>query len=360
MAKITLNSSKLRSNYKYLDKIFKKHEIKWAVVTKLLCGNREYLEEVLKLNVDQVCDSRLSSLKMVKSIDPGVETIYIKPPPQKSIPSVVKYADISLNTELKTVGLLSKEAQCQNKIHKIIIMIEMGELREGVMRDRLMDFYLKIFELPNIEVVGIGTNLACLNGVLPNHDKLIQLSLYKQLIEAKFGKRIPLVSGGASVTIPLIFQNLLPRGINHFRVGESLFLGTDVYNGAPLKDLHPDVFKLYCEIIELKNKPSIPIGDMGTNIEGESQRHDINEANKNSHRAIIDIGILDVDKNHVFPADDSYSIIGASSDMFVIDLGDNPKNYKTGDFLEFKLDYLGVLRIMNSKFIDKRFEIENK
>ncbi|MBN1620068.1 alanine racemase [candidate division WOR-3 bacterium] len=356
MAKITLNRSKLSSNYKYLDSLFRKQEIKWAVVTKLLCGNREFLEEVLKLNVGQVCDSRLSSLKTVKSINPGVETIYIKPPPQKSLPSVVKYADISLNTELRTVEMLSGEALKQGKKHKIIIMIEMGELREGVMRDRLIDFYEKIFNLPNIDVVGIGTNLACLNGILPNHDKLIQLSLYKQLIEAKFGRNIPLLSGGSSVTIPLIFQNLLPKGINHFRVGETLFVGTDVYNDKIMKGLYSDVFKLHCEIIELKKKPNIPIGEMGTNVEGESLDYKEKKKKKNSYRAIIDIGILDVDKNHIFPVEKSYSIIGASSDMFVIDLVENPKNLKTGDVLEFSMDYLGVLRTMNSKFIEKKFE----
>ena len=82
---------------------------------------------------------------------------------------------------------------------------------------------------------------------MPNHDKLIQLSLYEQLIEAKFNKQIPYVSGGSSVTIPLMFQNLLPTGINHFRVGESLFLGTDVYHNSTLKKMNHDVFRLYAE-----------------------------------------------------------------------------------------------------------------
>ncbi|MBN1151279.1 alanine racemase [candidate division WOR-3 bacterium] len=356
MAKITLDRTKLRENYSFLYKLFKKQGIQWAVVTKLLCGNRDFLEEVLKLEPFQTCDSRLSSLKTIKSINPKIETIYIKPPPQKSIQNVVKYADISLNTELKTVEMLSEEAVRQKKKHKIIIMIEMGELREGVMRDRLIDFYERIFRLPNIEVTGVGTNLACLNGVLPNHDKLIQLSLYKQLIEAKFGKKIPLVSGGSSVTIPLIFKNLLPKGINHFRVGETLFIGTDVYNDEKMNGLNTDIFKLHCEIIELKKKPSVPTGEMGTNLEGHTPCFDENEKSRDSFRAIIDVGILDVEINHIFPVDTNYSIIGASSDMFVIDIKDNPKNLKTGDYLQFYLDYLGVLRVMNSKFIEKKIE----
>jgi len=354
MAFITLNIEKLKSNFEYLNKLFKEKNIQWSVVSKLLCGNKEYLQELLKFDITQICDSRVTNLKMVKQINPNVETIYIKPPAKRAIKSVVQYADISMNTEFETIKLLSEEAQKQNKIHKIIIMIELGELREGIMREDLIDFYSSVFNLKNIEVVGIGTNLTCLYGVLPNHDKLIQLSLYEQLIEAKFNKKIEYVSGGSSVTIPLLFQNLLPKGINHFRVGESLFLGTDVYNNTPLKKMATDVFVLYAEIIELIEKPLIPDGEMGTNVEGHSTNFDESLAGKTSYRAIIDVGLLDVDEKHIIPIDKKNSIVGGSSDMFVIDISENSKNYKVGDLLEFKLDYMGTLRILNSKYIEKK------
>ncbi len=196
MAFITISSSKLKENFEYLSKLFEENKIQWGVVSKVLCGNRLYLEQLLKLKPPQVMDSRVSNLKMVKTLDPEVETVYIKPPPKRSIKSIVRYADISLNTEFATIRLLSKEAENQNKVHKIIIMLELGELREGVMRDDFVDFFEKVFKLPNIEVVGIGTNLTCLYGVLPNSDKLIQLSLYNQLVESKFERTIPYVSGG--------------------------------------------------------------------------------------------------------------------------------------------------------------------
>ncbi len=356
MAFLTLDPKKLKSNYDYLNNLFKKNEIKWSVVTKVLSGNKLYLTELLKFNIKQVGDSRISNLKTIKSINPKVETIYIKPPAKRSIPSIIKYADISMNTEIETIKLLSKEANKQNKIHKIIIMIELGELREGVLGEQLIDFYESIFKLENIQVVGIGTNLSCLYGVLPNHDKLIQLSLYEQLIEAKFNKQIPYVSGGSSVTIPLIFQNLLPKGINHFRVGETLFLGTDIYNNTKFKKMHSDVFALYSQIIELNEKPVVPIGEMGTNVEGESYDFDQSKIGETSYRAIIDLGLLDADTDHLEFADKSLKFAGASSDMIVIDLGDNKKNYKVGDLIKIKMDYMGALRIINSKYIEKKIK----
>jgi ornithine racemase len=354
MAFVLLDRKKLKSNYNYLDKIFNKHNIEWAVVTKMLCGNKAYLKEVIDLTTKEVCDSRVSNLKTIKNISKDVQTIYIKPPAKRAIKSVVKYADISLNTQLSTIELLSEEAQRQNKIHKVIIMLEMGELREGVMRNDVIDFYEEIFKLPNISVLGIGTNLTCLYGVLPNQDKLIQLNLYKQLIEAKFNRKIKYVSGGSSVTIPLIKQKLLPKGINHFRVGETLFMGTNVYDGSKLEEMENDVLKLYAEIIELTKKPTVPEGDMGLNVEGKSFEFDKDEYGKKSYRAILDVGLLDIETEHLTPVDPNVEVAGASSDMIVMDLDKNEQNYQVGDLLEFNVDYMGALRLFNSNYIDKR------
>ena len=244
MAYVTFDVDKLALNFNYLNNLFAEHGIKWSVVTKVLSGNKMLLTELLKLDINQVCDSRVTNLKIIKSLKPEIETIYIKPPAKRAIPGVVRYADISLNTELATIKMLSAEAQKQNKTHKIIIMLELGELREGVKGEDFVDFYESVFNQKNIEVIGLGANLNCLYGVLPNRDKLLQLSLYKQILEAKFNKKLPFVSGGSSVTIPLIFQKLLPEGINHFRVGETLFLGTDVYNEKPLEQMSTNIFML--------------------------------------------------------------------------------------------------------------------
>lgn len=352
MAYIELDTKKLKSNYKKLDKIFNKKYINWSIVTKLLCGNEEYIKEVIKLGIKQICDSRTSNLELIKKIFPNIETIYIKPPSFDVVEDVIKYADISFNTEYDTIKMLSDEAVKQNKIHKIFIMIEMGELREGVLRSELLNFYGKVFELPNIEVIGIGTNLTCLYGILPNIDKLIQLSLYEQLIECKFKKNIKYISGGSSVTIPMVKNNTLPESINHFRVGETLYFGTSPYDGSQYKDMY-NVFSLHTQIIEINEKPLVPDGEMGYNVEGECFHFNDGDLGKKSYRAILDIGLLDIEKQHLILNDKNLEIVGASSDMIVIDIGKDDKEYNVGDFIEFKLDYMGALRILNSKYIEK-------
>lgn len=353
MAYIELNRKKLRHNYQFLDKLFKKNNIQWGVVSKLFCGNKTFIKELIDLGVTEIHDSRISNLKVIKDLAPQVQTVYIKPPPKRSIPRLIKYADVSFNTDYGIIKIISDEALKQNKIHKIIIMIEMGDLREGVMGENLIDFYAKIFNLPGIEVIGIGANLNCLNGVMPTQDKLIQLSLYKQLIEAKFQRKIPWVTGGSSVTIPLILKKLIPKGVNHFRVGETLFRGVDLFENEIIPGMKADIFRLHTEIIELMEKPKIPTGELGTNVAGETPQFDEKDYGKTSCRAILDIGLLDIKPDDIIPEDETIAFMGASSDMMVMDLGDNNKKYKVGDIITFQMSYMGILAAMNSNYITK-------
>jgi len=354
MAFLNLYRDKLRENFEFLKKEFEANEVSWGVVSKILCGNRMYIKELIDMGADEIHDSRISNLAKVKEINPKVQTVYIKPPSKRNLADMVRYADVSLNSELNTIRWISEEAVNQNKKHKIIIMVETGDLREGVMGDHLIDFYAKVFELPNLEIIGLGTNLNCLNGVMPSADKLIQLSLYKQIIELKFNKKIPWVSAGTSVTIPLMLHKQLPKGVNHFRIGETLYFGLDLFEEKTIEGMNPDVFELFAEIIEMQEKPLLPSGTLAANPQGEMA--DINESlyGKSSFRAILDLGLLDVDPKYLIADDGEFKILGASSDMLIINLGENPEGYKVGDLVKFRLKYMGALAILNSSYIEKR------
>lgn len=355
MAYLTLNRKKLQENYTFISNLFKSRNIQWGVVSKLLCGNTIYIKELLALGVTEIHDSRISNLKKIKSLDPSIQTVYIKPPAKRSIEKIVTYADVSFNTEVYTIKLLNDEAKKQNKIHKIIIMIEMGDLREGVMGEDLIAFYEDVLQLKNIEIRGIGTNLNCLSGVMPTQDKLIQLSLYKQLIETKFNIVIPWVSGGTSVAIPLILKNARPLAVNHFRVGEALFFGKDLFTGKTIKGMHHDVFKMFAEIIEITEKPNIPDGELGENVAGNSfSMENIDDLSGTSLRAILDIGLLDMQPQYLELEDKKVQIIDASSDMLVVDITHSKTKYKVGNVISFNLKYMGALSLLNSDYIEKQ------
>lgn len=356
MAFLKLYHKNLEHNYLFLKNLFEENNLHWGVVTKLLCGNELYLQEIINLGIREVHDSRISNLQKVKEINPEVQTVYIKPPAKRNIPNIIRYADVSMNTEYYTIKLLSDEAVKQQKKHKVIIMMETGDLREGVMGDALVDFYSRVFELPNVEIIGIGSNLNCLHGVMPSQDKLIQLSLYKQIIELKFNRKIPWISGGTSVTIPLILNKQVPKEVNHFRIGETLFWGVNLFENNVIPGMKADVFELFTEIIEITEKPMLPIGELAANPQGDVLEVDSTLYGQTSYRAILDVGLLDLDPKYITSVDGGYEVVGASSDMLVLDLGSNKSDHKVGDIIRLKLKYMGVLQLLNSSYIEKRIE----
>ena len=141
MSIVTLNRDKLIQNFNFLQKLFSENNIEWSVVTKVLCGNETFLKEVLSLPIDEFCDSRISNLEKIKVLCPNSQTVYIKPVPLTFVEDILSYADVSFNTEINTLKLISQKAVSINTVHKTVIMIEMGELREGVVRERLLDFF---------------------------------------------------------------------------------------------------------------------------------------------------------------------------------------------------------------------------
>ncbi|MCC2589803.1 alanine racemase [Chryseobacterium sp. MFBS3-17] len=356
MSIVTLNTKKLRENFIFLNRLFQQKNIEWSIVTKVLCGDETFLNEVLSLPINEFCDSRISNLRKIKELNPHAQTVYIKPVPLTSADEILQYADVSFNTEAETLALLSEKAVQAGKVHKIVIMIEMGELREGVVRSRLLDFFNKIDGLPHIEVVGIGTNLTCMNGVLPDYEKMRELKECKDEIEANFGVKIPYISGGASVAVPLIIDNKMPPYINHFRVGETLFFGTNVYDDSLIGEMHQDVFTLHAEIIEIKTKPNIPEGTLGSNLSGEQKDFTEQQRREKTTRAIVDVGLLDLSPSNIRAKDENLKIAGSSSDMMVLDLDASDCEYQVGDFIPFRINYMALLRLMSSDYVEKQLD----
>ena len=365
MAELVVKTENIIRNVEKLDTFLKKHDVQWSLVSKVLSGDISFLKKILREDVVErlhsIGDSRLSSLKTIKKLNPNLVTIYIKPPAQNLAKSIVQYADISVNTSYKTIEALSKEAVLKENIHKIIIFIELGELREGVVRENIVEFYKKVFELPNIEIIGIGSNLGCMYGIEPTYDKLLQLSLFKQLLEQMFNKKIQLISGGSSITLPLISKKLVPKSVNHFRIGESAFFGTSPLDNKRFQKLSTDTFRFNANIIELEEKYNMPDGIISDANIGHTSETEITEPSYKTYRAILDFGILDVDVNDIEPKDNNVDFIGTTSDMTVYDIGKNinthlKQKYMVGKKICFKPNYMAVARLMNSKFISLKIE----
>ena len=357
MASLTIHTDRVLGNIRKLNSYLDQYSIGWTLVTKLLSGHKKVLEEIVTSeevsHLHSIGDSRISNLKVIKELNPDIQTMYIKPPAIRQASRIVQVADISLNSSLDTIVALNREAEKAGRNHGVIVMIEMGELREGVVRGNVLEFYDRIFQLPHITVLGLGTNLGCMYGIEPTFDKLIQLSLYKALIEEKFNRKLDLVSGGSSITLPLLSRSKVPGGINHFRVGDSAFFGKSLRTGKQFRDLSTAAFDFCAEIVEIERKEGVPDGEIGDAAIGQTPRIDLDNEGTFSFRSIVDFGELDVNPANLEPKDSRVTFAGSTSDMTVYDLEHNESNYTVGSHLHFTPNYTAVARLMHSRYIEK-------
>ena len=144
---------------------------------------------------------------------------------------VVKLADVSFNSELDTIICLNSHAKQQNIIHNVILMYDLGDLREGYFDlDDLYGSIGAILRLSNIRIAGIGTNLSCYGGIMPSEENLTRLSMIAKQTMDEFNLEYKYISGGNSTSYSLIHNQTFPKGegINNLRIGDTIYLGRDM------------------------------------------------------------------------------------------------------------------------------------
>lgn len=349
--KVLVNITKLKANLTYLNSLCDQFGITSRfLVTKVLAGNVEIIEALMPCGFTHLADSRIANLKLMQSLP--YPKVLLRLPSPSEIDDVVKYADLSLNSELSTIISLNEAAKKQKKKHQIILMFDLGDLREGIFyQDDYFPLLEQIIPLSNIELVGIGTNLTCYGGIIPSVEHFETLLKIKESIVKRYQINLSIISGGNSSTIPLVQKGLLPKGINNLRLGEAVFLGRETAYGKAIPTMHQDAFLLYAEIIEIQTKPSYPLGEIGMNSFGEKPTFIDYGLMK---RAIIALGKQDIQIDNLTPIDSNITILGGSSDHLIIDI--TKSNYQVGDILCFKLNYPGLLQIMTSNYVKKGLE----
>ena len=330
------------------------HGASLTVVTKALCGHEMFLRALVECGVERIGDSRLSNIAAARRAGFRGEAWYIRPPHHSAIEDVVELAELSLNTELSTLRLLSSAAERAGKIHRVILMVELGDQREGILPGSLVQVFEQALELGGIEVVGIGASLGCVAGTLPSVDQLSELVMQRQLLELKYDAGGLLVSGASSAALPLLREGLVPKGIDNFRVGESILLGTDLISGGTMEGLYGDVFRLYAEVIELKEKNLEPFGERHERLApfGIAETDSGHVPGERGWRALVTVGELDTDVHSLLPAR-GRAMVGASSDVAVVNLGDSTGGLEVGSEIGFGMGYSGLVRLMESSYVAK-------
>lgn len=349
--KLEINIKKIEQNALKAVNMCKEQGIDVAIVTKLTLADSKVVDSFLKAKPKYLADSRIKNLEKLGDIN--IEKMLIRMPMASEIEKVVKYSQVSLNSELETIKLINEECKKQNKTHKVILMVDLGDLREGFFKkEELFSCIKEVINLPNIILEGIGVNLTCVGGVIPEEATMEKLVSIAREIEEAFNIKLNTISGGNSSTFTLLLEGKSLKGITNLRLGEAILMGRETSYQNFIEGFNHDNFILKAQIIELKEKPSVPIGKIGKdafdNIPVFKDKGEIK-------KAILAVGRQDIVWDNMVALDEGVEILGASSDHLVLDVTKARKDLKVGDILSFNLFYSAVLASMTSPYVSKEY-----
>lgn len=342
---LEVNLEAIESNALTMANFCSKHGIDIAGVIKFSDGDLKIAEAYHKGGCKQIASSRVVQLERIKQAIPNVTTMLIRIPMISELTDVVKWCDISLNSEEKTLRMLELEASKQGTTHKVVLMLDVGDRREGVFGIEELCRLAMIVEneLEHIELAGVGSSFACVSGVLPDWDNLRELAECARKVEKLIGRKLEIVSGGSSISLTLLANNKpVPPEINHLRIGGSIAnpMAIRQNRGVVIPGMREDTFKLITEIIEIGMKPSVTQGS-GKNWAGQIVEFEDLGVRK---RAIIALGSQDVgDATSMIPMESGIKVLANSSDHTVLDITESERDWKVGDKIEFALYYMHLL-----------------
>ena len=347
--RLVIDLEKLRHNgQKLCEKAAKNGLTDLAFVTKSFCALPEMVAALEDLPNPYLADSRVENL--ARYPETKKQKILLRLPMLSQCDQVVRHADISFCSEEETLKALDAAAKAQGKTHKVVLMVDMGDLREGVFfreEEMLLTLVKQAEAAEHLVFYGMAFNVTCYGSVIPTQQTLDDFRALVDKVEAAVGRKLDFVSCGNSSSIYLLDQADF-AGFNNLRLGESFMLGREAAYGAELPGLHHDAFRLECEVIEVKEKPTYPMGKLGVNAFGETVEY----VDKGLRlRAIVAAGQQDIEWTGLTPVTPGMEIFGASSDHLMLDVTDCP--VKVGDTVSFQVNYSVVMRAATSPYVEK-------
>ncbi len=356
---MTINLKHLASNYRHVVARCNAQGIAVSGVVKasddVAKSYAKMANIMLAAGCDDIADSRLDSIIAMRRDGFCGKTMLLRVAMPSELVDLIEHVDISMQSEPLVIAQMQQIAAAADKYHKVILMMDLGDLREGFFDEtQLIDCALTVErDYDHIELYGIGTNLSCYGSVKPDVNNLGRLVAIAESIEAKIGRKLAIISGGATTSLPLVYNGTMPPGINHLRIGEGALLARDLIDiwQIDMPELKQDICTLTAEIIEIKDKPTHPIGELFIDAFGYRPKYRDLGIRK---RALLALGKRDFGSlEGIVPVDANIKIFGASSDHLIVDITDCQQSLNVGDCIEFNCYYQAMLFCNHSPFVKK-------
>ncbi|MDJ0848028.1 MAG: alanine/ornithine racemase family PLP-dependent enzyme [Myxococcota bacterium] len=349
---LSIDLDKIEHNARAVVAQCHEHGIDVTGVTKGVCGSPEVARAMLRGGVSSLGESRLENVWRLREAGITAPIMMLRLPPLSAADQVVRAVDLSLDSELAVLGALAAASRRAGRRHPVIVMVDLGDLREGVWPDDVVPFVREVLAIDGVTLVGLGANLTCYGGVIPSERNMARLVERVEAVEEAFGIHLPWISGGNSSALSLVAEGRMPPRINHLRIGEAILLGRETVQRRPWPGTHQDAFRLHGEVIECKTKPSVPVGERAEDAFGA--RAAFPERGR-VLRALVNVGREDLELPGLVPLDSRLRVMGASSDYLLVDATEAAGEIRVGDEVAFTLGYGGLLAAMDSAYVEKRY-----
>jgi predicted amino acid racemase len=337
--KLVADCGKITENAKAIVELCGTRGVKVASVTKCVCGEPGIARAILAGGVDGRAESRLHNIRRLREAGIDAHITLMRMPLPEEADEVVRLADCSFNSEEAALRALSAAAQRQGATHQVVIMVENGDRREGVMFEQTEPLCRLVLDLPGLELAGLATSLNCLCGVMPTVENQQRFADLASETQTKLGVPFRFVSAGHTNNVRFVLDGTMPSRVNHLRVGEGILFGTDELSDLRLPVPHADTFRAFARVIEVQDKPSAPDGVCG--MDAFCRVHEWPDLGVR-RRAILAMGEIDLAMEHLTPARPDIALVGASSDHTVIDVTEADPPLQVGDEVEFACRYTAV------------------
>ena len=266
--------------------------------------------------------------------------LLLRLPSQSEADQVVALAQTSLNSEIETVRALGRAAVAQGLTHDVILMVEMGDRREGVMPEDALPAARAMAAVDGVELIGIGTSLSCIGGILPTCENMTWFIDIVEKLEQDLGRQFEIVSGGHTGNLGFVYRGEMPDRVNHLRIGEGILFGVDSTTFCELPMPCRHTFKVFAEVIELKDKPSLPSGGPSASTPSTACRRGRTTASADAPSWRSERSTCRPTAS--WPARPGITYVGASSDHLVLDVTDARPPVRLGEELEFDVLYPAI------------------
>ena len=348
-ATVTVDLAKIVENTRCVVEALGDREV--VGVTKVTCGSPEVARAMLAGGATALADSRLENLAGLRRAGIAVPLWLLRAPTPGLAEDTVLHADVSLQSELETVRAIDRAAARLGKRHAIVAMVDLGDLREGMMPADLPRFLEHFAALEHVDVLGIGVSLTCYGAVVPSAENLGELVALAEAAERQLGKRL-LISGGMSSSLDALVSGVLPERVDNLRIGESILLGVSTVTREQILGLHTDAITVSAPVIECLRKPSAPWGEVAQDAFGGVPAF---EDRGERVRAICAIGRQDVAPEGLRPVDPRVEVLGASSDHLILDVDALSEPPVLGQAIGFVPSYSATLRLFTSPYVVKEY-----